>query len=127
MVSNNLWYNTISLSGEQLKTENAKALAQGELILAIFKANPSRSLSPSQLFHIFNKKYFLHPPITSIRRAVTNLTKDGVLIKTDERVQGLYHLNEYTWRLAENVEKTTDIFKEQETKKAFIQSDLFGG
>lgn len=122
------WYNTISLSGEQLKAENAKALAQGELILAIFKANPGRSLSPSQLYHIFNKKYFLHPPITSIRRALTNLTKkDKVLIKTGEQVQGLYHLPEYTWRLSENVEKTTDIFKEQETKKAFIQSDLFGG
>ncbi len=113
------FYNTINLTGEDLKMENAKAKAQGDLILAIFKANPSRLFSPSQLHHVFNKRYFLHPPITSIRRALTNLTKDGILEKTDNKIKGEYHLPEHTWKLA-----TENLYKKENKSAGDIASEI---
>lgn len=39
-------------------------------------------------------------PYTSYRRAFTNLTKAGLLVKTDEKVMGNYGKNIHVWRLA---------------------------
>jgi len=112
-MSDNHFYNTISFSGDDLKKENAKAKKQEDLILALFKANPSKNLSPSQVHTILCRKYNIYPPITSIRRALTNLTGRLELIKTDETVPGMYHLPERTWKLA-----TTTI-----TKTGFTTTD----
>ena len=40
-------------------------------------------------------------PITSIRRAMTNLTDDGMIVKTQETVKGVYGKNEHLWSLPE--------------------------
>jgi len=95
----NSFYNTINFSGEDLKKENAKAKNQEDLILCLFKANPDKLFSPSRIHTILGKKFQIYPPITSIRRAITNLTGRMELIKTDETVPGLYHLPEHTWKL----------------------------
>jgi len=91
------FYNTINLSGEQLLKSNARALAQENLVEEIFKANPNRHISPSQLQKIVASKYDRHCPLTSWRRAITNLTKRGVLTKTDEQVSGIYGEGEHCW------------------------------
>lgn len=109
----NNWFNTINLEGEDLKRENANAKAIEVVIEAIFKANPDKELSPSQLLSILGKKYFRHPPITSVRRGLTNLSnkakyekqnKIAPLVKTDTKVPGLYHLNEHCWKLSGTTE-----------------------
>lgn len=117
------WYNTINFSGEDLKRENAKAKKQEELILALFKANPDKKLSPSQVHTIVGRKYQIYPPITSIRRALTNLTGRLELIKTDEMIPGLYHLPEHTWKLATPRETFLSLLNVKPTK--VIQTDLF--
>jgi hypothetical protein len=41
----------------------------------------------------------LECPITSIRRALTNLTNEGKIIKTGVKTVGLYNKKEHLWRL----------------------------
>lgn len=130
------FYNTLDYSGEELKRENARALAQEELILALFKANPDKKLSPSNLHQVFIKKYNLNPPLTSIRRGLTNLTIDEKLIKLPDMVPGLFHLPEHLWMLNNGNIKKEHTYKKgdpsagdiagQIIKQTFVQKDLFG-
>ncbi len=120
------FFNTISLEGPELEKVNARAAKQEDLILSIFKANPSRNLSPTQIHSIFQLRYQLHSPITSIRRGLTNLTKDEKLIKTEVKVKGNYGLDEHCWTLNTNgIEKLSTQIKEEKVSTPFIQSALF--
>ena len=38
-------------------------------------------------------------PLTSVRRAITNLSSDGELVKTNDKVTGIYGKPEHLWRL----------------------------
>ena len=49
------------------------------------------------VYKAINEKW----PITSIRRAMTNLTDDGMIVKTQETVKGVYGKNEHLWSLPE--------------------------
>lgn len=99
------YFNTTKESGTTLKNNVAKAKSQEEEILKQFRfdrihynsqfwENYDLGLSPSQID--------LNAPITSIRRALTNLTKQGKLIKTNEKRIGMYGRSEYVWKLNEN-------------------------
>jgi len=99
------YFNTTNESGTTLKNNVAKAKSQEEEILNLFIFNKMHfinkiyknyklGLSPSQIG--------LNYPITSIRRALTNLTKQGKLIKTNEKRIGMYGRSEYVWKLNEN-------------------------
>lgn len=97
------YHNTTNESGITLKNNVAKAKSQEEEILEFFKYvnyfNEFNSTpSELQMLNLKLKKY----PITSIRRALTNLTKQGKLIKTDEKRIGMYGRSEYVWKLNEN-------------------------
>jgi hypothetical protein len=130
------FHNTISLDGEQLQRANARALSQQDLVKEIFLANPDKMFSPSQIHEIFSKKYDLNPPITSIRRSLTNLTNgkknDGILVKTNEMIAGQFGLPEHKWALRKSVDETAIWFNEYlEGKydppepKTLIQTALF--
>ena len=45
------------------------------------------------------EKLKLNCPITSVRRALTNLTNDEKLVKTDDFVKGNFGKKEHLWRL----------------------------
>ena len=92
------YYNTTSEKGQELKESHRKARSQEELIYSYF-CNYGKPLSPSQVLDKLN----LNCPITSIRRAMTNLTDDHKIIKTNIKVEGLYGKKEHLWRL-----KTTE-------------------
>ena len=103
-MQNQSFYNTINLSGEDLKRANARAATLEVLITAIFKANKGRKISPSQIHSIILLKYDLHPPLTSVRRGMTNLTNgtidvNPVLEKTIEKIKGPYGVPEHLWML----------------------------
>ena len=99
------YFNTTNESGATLNNNVAKAKSQEEEILDIFKMDYKYwkdlqeylGMSPTDLLDYFPKY-----PITSIRRALTNLTKQGKLIKTDEKRIGMYGRSEYVWKLNEN-------------------------
>lgn len=57
------------------------------------------TLSPSQLYNCLINGGRIHKetPLTSIRRAITNLTTRGLLRKTDTKVMGKYGRMESLW------------------------------
>lgn len=88
------FYNTIGLTGEDLKQAVIRAENQDEAIYLIYKTG--KPYSPSQI-HRLMEKAGKTLPITSVRRSITNLTKSGKLVKTELMVEGLYKLPEHTW------------------------------
>jgi hypothetical protein len=93
------YYNTNKETGDTLNSSRAKARTQEDKILTIFKVY--RQLSASQSFAKFTS---LHDseratPITSIRRAITNLCKAGKLEKTADMIKGLYGKNEHIYKI----------------------------
>lgn len=96
---NDVFYNTTKLSGRQLELEELNAGNQEEMVLHLFMKYPLDYLTPFmvQTFvnHTFNKEY----PITSIRRAMTNLTNKGRLTKSNIMHVGNYGKPCHTWKL----------------------------
>ena len=90
-----MFYNTINAEGETLNLFHHQAETQTEAILRLFKQK--MSLSPGQVFNHFDGRY----PITSIRRAITDLTTLGHLEKTELQIKGLYNKPEYVWKKSE--------------------------
>lgn len=90
------YYNTNGLTGEELVNARYKAHSQSSQLYYFF-VNLLREgalVTPADLH-----KHFPMWPITSIRRAITDLTKLGVLEKTNERREGEYGQLNYCWKL----------------------------
>jgi hypothetical protein len=78
-----------------LPTYESQARHQDEAILAHFRSqSPDYLASPSQIW-----EQFPDWPLTSVRRAMTNLTNRGELERTGGRVLGIYGRPEGLWRL----------------------------
>lgn len=118
------FYNTINLEGEKLQYEVANALKQEQLIQAIYEANPYKEISPSRVLHIFHGKYNKFVPVTSVRRAITNLTDKGILDKTDNMVTGDFAKPEHTWKLSTQ-KWFTNYQDGNYEEKQIVQSKLF--
>jgi hypothetical protein len=85
-------YNTTNESGNQLSLLNEIAIKQEDKVLELFTIY--KKLSPSDVW-----KYYSQYPLTSIRRAMTNLSIAGKLVKTDEKKIGIYGRNEFIWEI----------------------------
>ena len=85
-------YNTTNESGNQLSLLTEIAIKQEDKVLELFTIY--KKLSPSDVW-----KYYSQYPLTSIRRAMTNLSIAGKLVKTDEKKIGIYGRNEFIWQL----------------------------
>lgn len=91
------YHKTVPISERELAVRTKKANDQDRLVLRHFQQSPNERFSPSQVWTTaFNPQV---TPLTSIRRAVTNLTAAGHLEKLEETVQGLYGSREGLWRL----------------------------
>ena len=88
------FYQTIDQPGSTLKESNKKTRKQEELILDLF-VKRNRPLSPSMVL----SQSGLNCPITSIRRAMTDLCKAGRIVKTDRQIKGIYGKAEHLWEL----------------------------
>ena len=88
------FYNTIEETADELAESQAKAKTQGEKILDCFNSY-NEPMSPSMVL----ARAGLNCPITSIRRAMTNLSNEGRLEKTDDYVFGMYSKREHLWTL----------------------------
>ena len=89
------YFNTTGETGVTLATYRNKAAEQDKEVLDIID-RLGGSASPSQVWRAVSKKW----PITSCRRAMTNLTKAGKLVKTGEKRLGEYGRAECVWRMA---------------------------
>jgi len=94
-----MYYNTNDETGETLQSSRSNTTNQENMILAIFETYPNEGLTP------FDIEDFAHDqevnwPITSIRRAITDLTNAGKLTKTNDKKLGRYGKNVHTWKLS---------------------------
>lgn len=84
------YFNTTNESGATLKNNVTKAKSQEENLYNLINRYDcfiEFGITPSQAYNIQ-----VNYPITSIRRALTNLTKQGKLIKTNEKRIGMYNV-----------------------------------
>mgnify|MGYP003113815151 CR=1 FL=1 len=96
------YYDTTNLR-EQLRHEEYKEMLvrtkkQEHLIQMLADDFVNKTFSPSMM-HSTMERYGRKIPITSVRRAMSDLTKQGILEKTDEQGVGYYGKKEYMWRL----------------------------
>ena len=92
------YYNTTHLSGETLAKQQVKTGTQNWRILQWFRSNPGE-WTPSEVWRMMNLPGV---PLTSIRRAITDLTdprNGGYLVRTETMRQGLYGKPEGCWRV----------------------------
>ena len=81
------YFNTTNSTGANLKQFEQKAQSQEEIIKGIFKKNTTTGLTAVEVMYKFPEK---RVPLTSIRRAMTNLTEEGFLVKTQLKREGLF-------------------------------------
>lgn len=98
----NKFHNTIDLPESELKVRQLKVGSQNSIVYTVFKIRPDRLLTPVEVWEhlILIHRIAPNTPLTSIRRAMTNLTALGYLIKTDEKRPGEYGELNYCWKLA---------------------------
>lgn len=88
------FYNTPGLSGAELAAVEASASEQNAIVLSVFRTE-GVALTPSDVWQISDIEL-----LTSVRRAITTLTKHGKLVKTGEQVPGPHGVREFLWALA---------------------------
>lgn len=96
------FHNTLGLNGTELARAEYRAGSQEAILLAFFQRHRNRMFTPSEIHQqLFSSKI----PLTSIRRAITNLTSAGYLNKTDIKTQGPYGMPEHCWYMPAPVVK----------------------
>ena len=90
-----MYFNTTNLKKEELKSAHKRTTKQADVILDIFEESPF-PLSPSTILKI-TKDLGFSWPITSIRRAISDMTKVGALIKLNTKVKSSYGAKEHLW------------------------------
>lgn len=88
------FYNTTNQSGDQLEMFIKKAMNQEDKVMLIFKKH--YQLTAHECWVKFSG---VNTPLTSIRRAMTNLTSKGKLIMTDKKKEGQYGRDNYIYKL----------------------------
>ncbi len=102
------FFNTTHLEGDELSHERETAEYQEQQILKIFRKE-KRGLTPWEVNSLYELYFGDIIIITSARRAITNLTNKGSLIKTDEKKLGNHKKMNYVWKLNTlNEEENTD-------------------
>lgn len=91
-------YNTLGLTGEELKTAKGKGKAQREIILEWFRLHPKAELINPEI-HVQTGLKAAGVPLTSVRRAVNDLVKANDLINTYETRPGIYGTANFIFKL----------------------------
>lgn len=98
------YFNTTQETGATLNQYEAKATNQDETILNFFRKHPGKKFTP---FEVQNRAFIDEPPITSVRRSITNLTNKGKLIRTEQKAGGRYGRSNYLWTVKGEVKQLT--------------------
>ncbi len=97
-MSDDSFYNTISLAGKELDEAQQKALTQEQRVLRWFvRQGGDYQCGPTKVHDsVFDKEI----PLTSVRRAMTSLTRRGDLVKSHAMITGTYGKPEHLWMVA---------------------------
>ena len=91
------YYNTTSETGHDLDRFNIAANSQVALVFAFLKLHHAANWTASEVC-IGVRWPGRTPPITSVRRALTDLADLGVIRKTTDKRKGPYDRAEYAWK-----------------------------
>ena len=94
-----MFYNTTNEENPQLDVFCKKADSQDNLITDLFLCDPPRKFTPSEVWQKLIRigNIDKDTPLTSIRRSINTLTKEGILRKLDEKRIGFYGRPESCW------------------------------
>lgn len=90
-----MFHNTINATNNEVAEFNVKIKTQNDRILEFFKNNQGKQYTPFDVQKALDMYYH---PITSIRRAISDLCADNKLIKCNEQRTGPYGKKNYTWK-----------------------------
>ena len=102
------YYNTLNESAPEVKASKAKAAKQKDEIFAIYR-HTLRPMTPAEIWDGYGFKNN-NVPLTSIRRAITNLESEGLLKKTDIQKPGVYGKMNHCWIYEKRIIKHDDQF-----------------
>ena len=97
------YFNTTHTLGKQLVEYEQTADSQEERILRFFLAMYPQKYTASDVWRqCFRESSCIYnrTPLTSVRRAITNLYNAGDLVKTDNQKTGVYGRPEYFWKIS---------------------------
>ena len=96
------FWNTTSLAGNELVKADEKCEKQELVVFRFFKQHPEKEFTPCEVWQelIAAGKILATVPITSIRRAICNLTTNLYLVRTMNKKLGIYNAKNFTWKLA---------------------------
>lgn len=97
------FHNTTGTQASELDLRESKAQSQDEDVLNVFKAmRLSRILTPEMVLRYLKDtkpKRYRNTPLTSIRRAFSNLKYRGLIEKSDLKTPGDYGMKVNCWKL----------------------------
>jgi hypothetical protein len=95
------YYNTLNIGGQNLLLAIENAKKQKARVMVIMQAK-RRKMTPSEVHSVYIAWFKGNPPLTSIRRSMTDLTTACKLEKTNDKVMGIYGQPEHKWQLPES-------------------------
>lgn len=91
------FYNTIHEKDAELDISRAQVTLQEKRVLAVMGDFPA-GMTPFAVWKIYCAEHE-DVPVTSIRRAITNLTGAGYLEKTDRQIIERWGKSNYMWKI----------------------------
>jgi len=93
------YYNTNRLKGSDLLEAIGTAKTQQEAIFYLFRHAGKKGMSPSDVWELLTLRTGKRWVLTSVRRAMTDLTTEKKLLKTVKMKPGHYGKPEHIWVL----------------------------
>lgn len=90
-----MYYNTTGETGEALRRFREKASGQDVRVMDLFIQKHDALMTPCDVWAELGRQDVL----TSIRRSITNLTREGYLIKTSAKTKGIFGRPCFLWKL----------------------------
>lgn len=93
------FHNTVELQQPVYEAADVKAHTQDQLVLEFFVNRKGKDYTPAEVHAAMIEAGTINhlTPITSIRRAICNLTTACYLVKTQTKRPGLYGMVNFTW------------------------------
>lgn len=93
MKNSNTYFNTTNQNIDYVNKRKAKNKTQEVLVYDLFKNHTT--MTASEVLHKFPKRV----PITSLRRAISNLQQEQKLVKTTDTKTGIYGAPEHYYTI----------------------------
>lgn len=95
-----IFHDTVPLPEEELGMAREKAFMQRRMVLDFFRQRFSMNFTPTEVWEFLNGHVTSTILLTSVRRSITDLTKEGRLVKCDwsESRPGKYGKLNRVWR-----------------------------